>query len=289
MPDAAAPIERLEQVLFDLELPEIVLVDVGWGPIRRHKGISEAFRYQIDPLGIEYRRPKLGSCDTLPKFQGLVNSYVEARTQSKVTVLLHARTSGNWRFEREILRNAVGTIADLKTLTLTAAATRDHELAIGELADLLAGRSSQDEVELDEETRRLGQLVMDKAGVSDPLVVVVGGIPEKQGRAAAAFEQRIREEYGINGKWIFTDYAHPERAVSELENLCQASITEQGTRVVAVLFSQKLNATNVKRDGMRYLREKGILPLAPTFRSVESALREVKTALKAYLGESGTG
>lgn len=280
------PIQRLEDVLLEQDCPDVRVIDLGWGPIRRHDGMAQAYMQLVRSCDVEYQRPRAGSCDTIPKLLSVAKSYIKNLQGSGRLVLLLARVTRDWRERAAAVNDLADDLDDVDSLCLTPAGSTDCVVAVGELAALLAGEPDATAEVESASNRALGEDVIRNAGVKAPLVVIVCGQPERQGRAAAAFPEKVREEFGLDGEWVFTDYKRPERVVGELERICERSIDETGrTRLVAVVFSQTRNASDAKHRGMKLLRDKGVLCVPFAVRSLGSALRGTEAALQMYVGQ----
>ncbi len=281
------PVFRLEEVLLAQGLPNVTILDVGWSLRARHFGLSESLRVSVENCGMFFRRPHRGSCESLSTLGGVVRGYVNSRQSDSMLIVLCARVTGDWKQRYQAVRQIVGETSGVRFLALSRAASNDPQLAIAELADLLGGFAQAEADDSGEATTdaALGELAKTRSGVENPLVLAVCGIPEKQGHAAALFPQKAREQFGIEGRWIFTDYDHPENVIQSVRQIHASSILPDGrSRLVAVVFAHFFNATNAKRDGMEFLRSVGVQCSAPPFKSLGSALQATKQALCAYVG-----
>ncbi len=276
---APAPIEQLEEELLQRQLPRGCIIDLDLGSSTFGRVTADELRRWARDVNFEYVR---GShVDTLEAFRHLILGHVERIVGGReIVVLLSARTHHDWPTRKAIVDEVTAKYSTSSAVPvfLRRAAILDVDLAKRLIAEAVLhhwGLLAPIAIDTDHD---LGVAVREAAGGSHPFVLAVGG-NERQQRAAAAFPDRVNQAFGLEGQWIFTDYDRPGRVVEEIRTIHE----RVGAGLVAVVFAQYFNATDVKRDGQAFLRRHDVLSITKDFKSVGSALEAVRVALTMYV------
>lgn len=285
--------ECLENELLARELPTIQVLDLDLGSAGRGRVVADALQRWATELGLNYERCR--AVPALGAFRQMAEERVRTAAQSaSVVVVFSARTTDQWKQRRTIVGDIAAAQSGVIPVFLGSSAVTDERTAQTLVAEALlrfwgcwpeVPQGPVAEQPSSDRGIALGNAVKEKLAV-DPYIVAVGG-NEKQQRCVSEFPERLQTEFGVEGEWLLTDYGRPERVVERLKDIHG----RLGRRLVAVLFAQFFNATNVKRDGQAFLRSVRVLSITRAFKSTGSALEAARCALSLLVrgGEDDEG